>query len=67
MRTRFLATQDVARRLRCSAETVRLLERTGRLPAERLECGQRIFRLEDVERLQRERERTAEPAMARER
>ena len=36
---------------------VRYLERTGQLPAERLESGQRIFRLADVDRLAREREK----------
>jgi excisionase family DNA binding protein len=51
-----LGTTDVALLLRCSTERVRQLAREGRLPAERLPGGQRIFRFDDVERLLVERE-----------
>ena len=62
---KFLGTGDVARRLGVSAEYVRELERRGKLPVEKLESGQRIFRLEDVEHLRQEREtkRAAEAAI----
>lgn len=52
-----LGTTDVALRLGCSAERVRQLEREGKLPAEKMPRGQRVFRVEDVERLATERER----------
>jgi DNA-binding transcriptional MerR regulator len=52
-----LGTTDVALRLGCSTERVRQLEREGKLPAEKLPSGQRVFRSEDVERLAFERER----------
>jgi len=51
-----LGTMDVALRLGCSAERVRQLEREGKLPAEKMPHGQRVFREEDVERLAVERE-----------
>lgn len=51
-----LGTFDVARRLNCSPETVRYLERTNRLPAERTPSGHRIFKASDVEKLAAERE-----------
>lgn len=57
MSARLLGTTDVALRLGCSAERVRQLEREGKLSAERMVSGQRIFRAEDVERLALERER----------
>lgn len=52
-----LGTTDVALRLGCSPERVRQLEREGKLQAEKTARGQRIFRIEDVERLATERER----------
>lgn len=52
-----LSTTDVAHLLRCSTERVRQLEREGKLPAEKMPSGQRVFRVEDVERLATERER----------
>jgi hypothetical protein len=51
-----LQTGDVARMLEVSAETVRLWERLGRLPALKTERGVRLFHRRDVERLARERE-----------
>lgn len=56
MSCRFLGTTDVAMRLGCSAERVRQLERAGKLLAEKMPSGQRVFRAEDVERLAIERE-----------
>lgn len=52
-----LGTIDVARRLNCSTENVRYLERTNQLPAERTPSGRRVFKQEDVERLVADRER----------
>jgi excisionase family DNA binding protein len=51
-----LGTTDVALRLGCSAERVRQLEREGKLPAEKMLRGQRLFKADDVERLAVERE-----------
>jgi hypothetical protein len=51
----FLLTNDVARFLKTSAESVRKWERLGRLRALRTEQGVRIFHREDVERFARER------------
>lgn len=56
MSVTILGTTDVALRLRCSTERVRQLEREGKLPAERLPSGQRIFRVADVEQFIAERE-----------
>lgn len=52
-----LGTIDVARILGCSAENVRVLARSGKLPAERTPTGRRVFKLEDVELLAADRER----------
>lgn len=55
-----LETGAVSRRLECSPEWVRQLERTGRLPAFAITAsGRRLFRQQDVEafRLQRNRQR----------
>ncbi|MFP5265202.1 MAG: MerR family transcriptional regulator [Blastocatellia bacterium] len=52
-----LGTTDVALRLGCSAERVRQLEREGKLHAEKMPRGVRVFQVEDVERLAAERER----------
>lgn len=51
-----LLTNDVARFLKASAESVRKWERLGLLPALRTEQGVRIFRREDVARFARERD-----------
>jgi excisionase family DNA binding protein len=45
-----MTTTEVANRLQCSAENVRVLERAGKLKAEKTARGQRIFTSEDVER-----------------
>lgn len=55
MAAKLLGTTDAALRLGCSAERVRQLEREGKLSAERMASGQRVFRAEDVERLAAER------------
>jgi len=57
MSSNILGTTDVALRLGCSTERVRQLEREGKLPAEKMPRGRRVFRTEDVERLAEERER----------
>jgi excisionase family DNA binding protein len=54
-----LLTGSVARLLNVSAETVRLWERTGRLPAIRVDGRVRLFERRDVQRLARERELAA--------
>jgi excisionase family DNA binding protein len=51
-----LTTTDVANRLNCSAENVRLLEKAGKLKAEKTVNGKRIFRSEDVDAYAAERE-----------
>jgi excisionase family DNA binding protein len=51
-----LLTSEVARILDVSAETIRLWERSGRLPARKTEKGVRLFDRRDVERLARERQ-----------
>jgi len=53
-----LLAAGVARLCGVTPATVRLWERTGRLPAVRTADGVRIFRREDVTRLASERERT---------
>lgn len=50
-----LSTADAARLLGVVPATVRLMERDGRLPAQRTAGGMRLFRLDDVERLVAER------------
>ena len=52
----YLTTADAAKKLCCSTEYVRVLERMGKLPAERTASGQRIFKAADVEKLAAERE-----------
>jgi len=47
----FLMTNDAAKILKKSADRVRDLESSGKLPALRTLSGQRLFRREDVERL----------------
>ena len=51
-----ILTTEAARILHVSAETIRLWERRGRLPALKTERGVRLFDRRDVERLARERE-----------
>jgi excisionase family DNA binding protein len=49
--TLWLTTSEAAKVLDRSADTVRLYERTGKLPAQKTKRGQRLFSVEDVERL----------------
>ena len=56
MGSEILGTTDAALRLRCSAEYVRQLERSGRLPAQKMPNGRRVFKADDVERLAAERQ-----------
>jgi excisionase family DNA binding protein len=51
-----LATNDVAKELQVSTDLVRQLERQGRLPALKTRSGQRLFFVEDVERLAQARD-----------
>lgn len=52
----FLVTAEAAHILGLVPETVRGLERAGKIPAIRLGSGQRLFRRDDVERFAAERE-----------
>jgi excisionase family DNA binding protein len=52
---RFFLVSEAARELRCSAETVRELEKRGELKADRTPGGVRIFTADDVRRLKEER------------
>jgi DNA-binding transcriptional MerR regulator len=57
METGILETGLTARRLKCSPEWVRQLERTGQLPAFAITTtGKRLFREADVEKLRQRRE-----------
>lgn len=51
----YLLTNGAARLLDVAPQTIRLWERTGKLPALRTESGVRLFSRCDVERLARER------------
>lgn len=62
MAARLLGTTDVALKLGCSAERVRQLEAEGKLTAERMASGQRVFFVDDVERLVSERRQKAQGA-----
>jgi len=53
----FIGSGAAARILNCSVENVRALERSGKLPAERLPSGHRVFKVSDVKRLAAERRR----------
>jgi DNA-binding transcriptional MerR regulator len=54
--TQVLQTIDVAKRLGCSVENVRVLERSGKLSAMRTPSGQRLFDSTQVDSLASERE-----------
>lgn len=54
----FMATSDAAKRLECTPDNVRSLERRGKLSAMRTPSARRIFRAVDVERLASERQAT---------
>jgi len=47
----FLTTSEAAKVLDRSADTVRLYERSGKLPAQKTRGGLRLFKASDVERL----------------
>ena len=51
----FLLVGEVSHELRVCETTVRMLERSGRLPALRTKTGVRLFAAEDVRRLKAER------------
>ena len=55
-----LLTSEVARSLNVSSDSIRLWERTGRLPAQRTAAGVRVFRREDVDRFACERRATVD-------
>jgi excisionase family DNA binding protein len=57
-----MTPSDAARVLGLSADSVRVLGDTGRLPALRTVSGRRLFRRGDVEHLAAERARTARAA-----
>jgi excisionase family DNA binding protein len=50
-----LTTTEVAKRLACSPDNVRRLEREGKLPATKTSTGQRLFDADSVDRLAAER------------
>lgn len=50
-----LSTSVAARELNVSAQTIRLWERTGKLPARKTTDGRRLFYRSDIEDLKRER------------
>jgi excisionase family DNA binding protein len=55
-----LTTGDVAKRLKCSPDNVRRLEREGKLHAEKLSSGQRLFTSAEVDRIETERAQAKE-------
>ncbi len=50
-----LSTSTAARELNVAAQTVRLWERLGKLPAMKTTDGRRLFFRSDIEKLKRER------------
>ena len=50
-----LSTSTAARELSVAAQTVRLWERIGKLPAVKTTDGRRLFFRSDIEKLKRER------------
>jgi hypothetical protein len=60
-RDELLSTHDAGKILNITPDGVRYLERRGKLRATYLRSGQRLFRLEDVERLARARGGEIEP------
>jgi DNA-binding transcriptional MerR regulator len=52
-----LLTSEVARLLKVTPDSVRRLERLGKLPARKTASGVRLFARHDVERVARERRR----------
>lgn len=57
-----LTVADVSRILGVVPDTVRYMEKVGKLPAQRTSSGWRLFDPKDVERLRREREKAAADA-----
>jgi excisionase family DNA binding protein len=57
--TDLLTTADAARILGVVPATVRLLERTGKLPALKTPGGQRLFQRQDVQRVADDRRKLA--------
>jgi excisionase family DNA binding protein len=55
MHMTLLTTNDAAKVLGCAPDTVRLYERTGKLPAQRTRSGQRLFQEKEVEAFARVR------------
>ena len=51
----FYLVNDVAKALGISSQTVRMLEREGKIAASRTPSGVRLFRASDVKRLKSER------------
>lgn len=50
-----LTTGGTAKRLALSTDRVRQLEREGKLPAQKTQNGQRLFRTSDIDRYAREK------------
>jgi excisionase family DNA binding protein len=48
--SQLLTTNDAAKIIGVSSETIRLWESCGKLPAQRTASGQRLFRRDDIER-----------------
>jgi DNA-binding transcriptional MerR regulator len=53
----FYLSSEAARELGCSAQYVRVLERTGKLKALKTHSGVRLFRIQEIRRLAAEREK----------
>jgi excisionase family DNA binding protein len=53
-----LTTSEAAKRLDCSPDNVRRLEREGKLPATKTTTGQRLFTSEDIDCFAQERTQT---------
>lgn len=67
MSDQLLRTTAAAQRAKCSAETIRVAARTGKLPAAIVsEDGLRLFRPKDIDRfaLEREKQRQHKAASA---
>jgi excisionase family DNA binding protein len=62
---KFLTTTDAAHAIGVSAETIRLWEKLGKLPAVRTESGLRLFSRKDVDRVAREYRSVIETRSAR--
>jgi DNA-binding transcriptional MerR regulator len=58
MKFEILTTGEAALAIGVAAETIRHWENTGRLPCMRTPTGRRVFRVSDVERIARGRDRS---------